>query len=133
MNLVEHTSEIAHWTWSHAPLIAPQLVWPMTSTSFAPLILPANSMLSTRSASAMLPAMRVLKMSPSPRVEDELRWRARIDATQNDGMGILPGGSNLLVVEHVSRGGFSQGKAFIAGPPGTTARRKNPLSNSLQK
>src|SRR5262249_52451446 len=54
-------------TLSMAPLIAPHAVCPITSTTFAPATLQANSMLPRMSSLAMLPATRALNTSPVPR------------------------------------------------------------------
>ena len=53
-------------TWSQAALIAPQLVWPSTTSSRLPASLHENSMLPRMSVLMMFPAMRIEKMSPRP-------------------------------------------------------------------
>jgi hypothetical protein len=47
--------------------MAPHDVWPITSTTFAPATLQANSILPMMSSLAMLPATRALKQSPMPK------------------------------------------------------------------
>ena len=54
------------WASSIAPLMAPQLEWPMTAINFEPETLQANSMLPRMSLLSTLPATRALKMSPMP-------------------------------------------------------------------
>ncbi len=51
---------------SQAPLTAPQRVWPRTTTALAPASLHANSIDPRMSSLSTFPAMRQLKMSPSP-------------------------------------------------------------------
>jgi hypothetical protein len=50
----------------HAPIIAPQFVWPSTTISLEPAILQASSMLPKISSFKIFPAIRMLRISPNP-------------------------------------------------------------------
>ena len=97
-----------------ALLIAPHAVWPITSTTFAPAILQANSMLPRMSSLAMLPATRALKHVADAEVHDRLGGRAGVDAAQEHRGRILSLRARSLLSQVVLRRLLARAEALVA-------------------
>ena len=88
---------------STAAVTAPQRVWPITSTSFAPATAQPYSDAPEHLPPVMLPAMRTLKMSPTPRSKISSVGRPRVDATEHHGQRVLAGGRGADLPAQVAR------------------------------
>src|SRR5690242_16264383 len=86
----------------------------MTSTTFAPATLQANSMLPRMSGLATLPATRLVENVADAQVHDGLRGRPRIDAAQQNRHGVLARGARALLRQVIVIFARPGAEAFVA-------------------